>query len=271
MDSCPCFCLLGPHIPAVKFFVDLRHHPYATTVFLAAKPCGGIGFRLAHHRPGNSSSAYFLWRRLQENERRCSCRGARGSPRWPESCFIRITTTFPRWLRFRPQPSCAVCSATTVIMAAKPAASFADIRGRFGSRHAHQRLGCSSSAYFLWCGLQEKLQRCSCCGLLAGLALLHPHHHDLTRLVAALTFAQQRTRGRSRPSTCPVQRLRGPPSGQSGAPRIRPPRRRDCHLRRRALAAGAAGPAPPLRARGRSCTSAGSTPCSCGLSTVQGL
>ena len=199
VDSCPCFCLLGPHIPAVKFFVDLRHHPYATTVFLAAKPCGGIGFRLAHHRPGNSSSAYFLWRRLQENERRCSCRGARGSPRWPESCFIRITTTFPRWLRFRPQPSCAVCSATTVIMAAKPAASFADIRGRFGSRHAHQRLGCSSSAYFLWCDLQEKLQRCSCFGLLAGLVLLHPHHHDLTRLVAALTFAQQRTRVRSRP------------------------------------------------------------------------
>ena len=41
--------------------------------------------------------------------------------------------------------------------------------------------------------------------------------------------------------------------------------------RRRAPAAGVAGPAPQLRAQGRSCTSTGSAPCSCGPSSVQGL
>ena len=43
------------------------------------------------------------------------------------------------------------------------------------------------------------------------------------------------------------------------------------HLRRRAPAAGAAGLALLLRARGRSCTSPGSTPCSCGLFSASGL
>jgi len=65
--------------------------------------------------------------------------------------------------------------------------------------------------------------------------------------------------------------LRGPPSGPGGAPRIRPPRRRNCHLRRRAPAAGAAGLVLLLRAWGRSCTSIGSASCSCGPSSASGL
>ena len=68
------------------------------------------------------------------------------------------------------------------------------------------------------------------------------------------------------PAPCP----RGPLSGRGSAPQIRTLRRRDCCFRRRAPAAGAVGPAPPLRARGRSCTSIGSAPCACGRSSVQG-
>ena len=72
-------------------------------------------------------------------------------------------------------------------------------------------------------------------------------------------------------SAGPAPGLRGPPSGPGGAPRIRPPRRRDCHPRRRAPAAGVAGPALLLHARGRSRTPTGSAPCSCGLSSASGL
>ena len=54
----------------------------------------------------------------------------------------------------------------------------------------------------------RELQRCSCCVLLAGLA-----YHDLTELVAALTLAQQRNRGRARPSTGPAPCLRRSSSG----------------------------------------------------------
>ena len=54
----------------------------------------------------------------------------------------------------------------------------------------------------------RELQRCSCCVLLAGLA-----YHDLTQLVAALTLAQQRNRGRARPSTGPAPCLRRSSSG----------------------------------------------------------
>ena len=39
------------------------------------------------------------------------------------------------------------------------------------------------------------------------------HHHDLTQLVAALTLAQQRNRGRARPSTGPAPCLRRSSSG----------------------------------------------------------
>ena len=80
------------------------------------------------------------------------------------------------------------------------------------------------------------------------------------------------SRARGRPCTSPARRrphaARRP--GWCCAPRLRPHRRRDCHLRRCAPAAGAAGPALLLHARGRSRTPIGSAPCSCGPSSASG-
>ena len=109
----------------------------------------------------------------------------------------------------------------------------------------------------------------------------YDHIADATVASAAVRRPPERPACRSRfaprpPESCPLPLARRRAyadrrPGRGSAPRIRPHRRRDCHLRRRAPAARAAGPAPPLRNRGRSCTSTGSAPCSCGLSSVQGL
>jgi hypothetical protein len=139
---------LGPHIPPVCHGASLCSGPVLC-------PLVGLDLSLS------------LGTRL----RSCIVKATvlRQLPAWPPTLlllspiFLRPNQTTPcppATRTFEPRSPPSVRSSTNE--KATPTLLFARTqifrrysRGRFGPRHAHHRHGCSSSACFLWCGLQE--------------------------------------------------------------------------------------------------------------------